>query len=341
MKKQWAIAAILVMSLTGCGEDVLDWRNASVSGGKIYASNENKPFSGFLTNVPENSLPFNDAFNDLLVKHNRTMERIGERQHVFFGRHLICDTSVKDGLLIGKTSCRDGAGATRWKATLYGKGLDGIAEIYDKTGQRVLTRNEYSQGVADGKLEIISSNTGKAVLENNSKKGLLEGEQTIWHEKTEAKIYHAEARNGKYIGMVEEWSPEGKLIGQTPYSSNGIDGEVKVWSPVTGKQIALATYVQNQKIGRATRWDEQGIVISDGYYDAQGVFTPIEMPSSNDVVKNDLEDEWGAAVKPVNKKCVDEWIDYAHKVDGEDSIIGVENMKEWDGMCSDGQHPPA
>jgi len=44
--------------------------------------------------------------------------------------------------------------------------------------------------------------------------------------------------------------------------------------------------------------------------------------------------------KPANQKC-DEWVTYAHKVDGEDAMIGLESMKDWDSMCSDGQQPPA
>jgi len=339
MKKQLVAAALMALTLTGCGDDVLDWRNASVSGGKVYANNENKPFSGSLTNVPENSLPFNNAFNDLLVQHNRAMERIKDRQQGFFGRNLVCDTTVEEGLVTGTTSCRNSSGNVRWKASLAGKSLDGVAEIFDITGKTVITRNEYAKGVADGKLEVFSPNTGKLIGEYHSKNGKADGEQTAWDEKTGNKISHADTKDGMYVGVQESWSPEGKLTGVVPYSNGAVDGEVKVWDAETGKQTALATYVNGQKIGRATSWDAQGNVLSDGNMNAKGILVPIA--SAQPAVADLEEDEWATAVKPANKQCVDEWVTYAHKVDGEDAMIGIESMKDWDSMCSDGQHPPA
>lgn len=337
MKKQLMAAAMMALLLTGCGDDVLDWRNASVSGGKVYANKENKPFTGSLTNIPESSLPFNAAFNDLLVQHNRAMERIKDRQQGFFGRHLVCDTTVEDGLVSGLTSCRSSAGNIRWKASLHEKGLDGVAEIFDLAGKAVITRNEYTDGVANGKLEVFSPNTGKLIGEYHSKNGKADGEQTAWDEKTGVKVSHADTKDGIYVGIQEAWNSEGKLISQIPYSNGAIDGEVKVWDALSGKQTALATYVQGQKTGRATSWDTSGNILSDGSYNAEGVLVSIE--SAPSAITS--EDEgWATVVKPANQQCVDEWVTYAHKVDGEDATIGLESVKDWDSMCSGGQHPP-
>ncbi|MBU9418073.1 hypothetical protein KTE23_15970 [Burkholderia multivorans] len=43
------VASIL---LAGCKGDVLDYRNAQVVNGKVYAGDANTPFSGKVTNVP-------------------------------------------------------------------------------------------------------------------------------------------------------------------------------------------------------------------------------------------------------------------------------------------------
>lgn len=341
MKTRIAAVAMTAVFLSGCGEDVLDWRNASLSGGKVYSNNENKPFNGALTNIPESSLPFNDAFNDLLVQHNRAMKRIEDREQSFIGRHLVCDTTVKDGLIDGPTACHNNANITRWKASIYGTGLDGIAEIYESTGQTVITRNEYSEGVANGTLEIISPNTGKIIGEYHSKNGRAHGEQTAWDEKTGNKVSHVSTENGRYVGFQKDWSPAGRLVGQVPYVNGAVDGEVKVWDAETGQQTALSTYVQGQQIGRNTRWDAQGIVRTDGNYNANGLFIPIDSPQPTSAALDESGDEWETAVKPANKQCVDKWVSYTHKVDGEDAMIGLENMKDWDSMCSDGQHPPA
>lgn len=333
--------SLAALSLAGCGDDVLDWRNVAVSGGKVYAKNENRTFSGALTNIPEDKLPFSDGFNDLLVSHNRAMERSDGRKQTFMGRHLTCDTAVKEGHIAGLTTCRDRSGNKRWEAHLEGANLEGKAEIFDTTGTKVLTRGEYTDGKIDGKIEIFGPNTGNLIGKYHSRNGKADGDQTSWDETTGKMIFHADTKDGQYVGIKEEWSPEGKLIGQIPYVNGAIEGEVKAWDATTGRQIALATYAQGRKFGRTTTWDEQGNIISDGSYDTDGRFSPIEAPSPAMEPQEEEQDEWTTAVTPENKQCVDGWVSYVRKVEGEEAIIGLENMKDWNSMCSDGQHPPA
>ncbi|KVE37478.1 hypothetical protein [Burkholderia sp. TSV86] len=47
---------IAVTALGGCKGDVLDYRNAQLVNGKVYAGNANEPFFGKLTNVPADKL---------------------------------------------------------------------------------------------------------------------------------------------------------------------------------------------------------------------------------------------------------------------------------------------
>lgn len=326
--KSGFLALAMAAVLTGCGGDVLDWRNASVSGGKVYAGNNNTPFSGQLTNIPENQLPFNDAFNDLLVQHNRQMERIKDRTQGFIGRYLICDTTVEDGLVSGPTTCRNAQGAIRWKASLHGKGLDGVAEIYDITGQKVLTSHEYTDGVANGTLKVFSPNTGKLIGEYHSKNGKADGEQTSWAENG-TKTYFADTKDGKYVGVMQEWSPNGQLIGEVPYSDGVIDGQVKSWDAETGKQTAIATFVAGVKLGRSTTWDEHGNLISDGNYQADGQFIPLKSAQSatSTSAGND------------QKSCFDQWVDAYHQELGEDAMVTHDQMTEWEEWCSEGKHP--
>lgn len=326
--KSGLLALAIAAVLTGCGGDVLDWRNASVSGGKVYAGNENTPFSGQLTNIPEHQLPFNDAFNDLLVQHNRQMERIKDRTQGFIGRHLTCDTTVEDGLVSGPTTCRNSQGVIRWKASLHGKGIDGVAEIYDVTGQKVLTSNEYTKGVANGTLKVFSPNTGKLIGEYHSKNGKADGEQTSWAENG-TKTYFAEANDGKYVGIVKEWSPNGQLIGEIPYSDEGVNGQVKIWDAETGTQTASTTFVAGVKLGRATTWDTSGNVLSDGNYQADGRFVPLEsaQPTATTSAANN------------QKSCFDQWVDAYHQELGEDAMVSHDQMTEWEEWCSEGKRP--
>ena len=195
---------------------------------------------------------------------------------------------------------------------------------------------EYTDGLPDGKLEIFSPKTGKLISESHSKQGKLDGEQARWDDAGN-KIFQAKVKNGQYVGVAEDISPTGKVVGQVPYSDGFVNGEVKVWDAETGQLVELTTFVQGQKLGRHATWDAHGNMRSDGVYDNMGLFhdTAASMEASDE----EPVDEWEAAVKPANKICVDEWAAYTRKVEGDDVMIGLENMKDWNSMCSDGQHP--
>lgn len=47
-----AMALMGLLALSGCGKN-LEFRNAEVSNGKIYAHGANEPFDGRVTNIPE------------------------------------------------------------------------------------------------------------------------------------------------------------------------------------------------------------------------------------------------------------------------------------------------
>lgn len=329
---KYLIVTAIALSLTGCGDDVLDWRNASVSGGKIYANSENSPFSGAVTNIPGDKLPPSEAFSSLLVTHNKVMERVKE-QNQFVRGTFVCDSVVEDGYISGTTTCRDAANNKRFVFDLEGGNLQGTAEIYDLTGSKVLTRGEYIDGKSSGTIEIFGPQSGKLVGKYSNKDGKADGEQTSWNE-SGTMIYHVNAKDGFYVGNMEAWTDDGVKILEAPFVDGLRDGVVKTWHS-NGKPYQSITFAKGREHGLAEGWNE------DGSYSNASIYEDGRFVRKVSEEEEPVEDEWASAVSPANKQCVDEWTAYFRKLEGDDAPVTLEHMKDWNSMCSSGDHPPA
>src|SRR6218665_1412757 len=53
---KYVSAVAVALLLAGCSKPVLDWRNAEVNNGLVYAMGENEPFTGNVTNIPREQL---------------------------------------------------------------------------------------------------------------------------------------------------------------------------------------------------------------------------------------------------------------------------------------------
>ncbi|MCY1416807.1 hypothetical protein D9M71_323240 [compost metagenome] len=322
----------ITLSLAGCGDDVLDWRNASVSGGKIYASSENTPFSGAVTNIPGDKLPPSEAFSSLLVTHNKVMERI-KVQAQFVRGTFVCDSVVEDGYISGTTTCRDAANNKRFVFNLKGGKLQGTAEIYDLTGSKVLTRGEYTDGKSNGTIEIFGPQNGKLVGKYSNKDGKADGEQSSWNE-SGTMIYHVNAKDGAYVGNMEAWTEDGVKVLEVPYVDGLRDGIVKSWHP-NGKPEQSITFVKGRQNGLSESWRADGSKSGASIFENDRFVRHVREEEEAPVV-----DEWAAAVSSANQQCVDEWTAYFRKSQGDDAPVTLEHMKDWNSMCSSGDHPP-
>jgi hypothetical protein len=105
-----AISAALALScaatvLVGCGSKVLDFRNAEISNGKVYANGANTPFSGKVTNVPGGTVfgP-QPGYAKLIATLNKVSPDLSIAD---VGLTALCDAESSDGVLEGKMQCKE------------------------------------------------------------------------------------------------------------------------------------------------------------------------------------------------------------------------------------------
>tara|TARA_R110001592_G_scaffold47952_6_gene151535 strand:- start:233 stop:1225 length:993 start_codon:yes stop_codon:yes gene_type:complete len=329
MKKAFALAAVFIV-LTGCSESVLDWRNASVSGGKVYEGDSNEPFTGKVTNIPENSIPFSEVFNDIHYSFNQSMGNFNARNQQFVGRHLTCDTHVIDGFIEGDTSCRDNSGALRWSANIFGDGFDGEVKIYDTTGNTALIVAEFAGGAENGVRRIFSPNTGNLLGEFHYKDGKMHGEQRSWIE-SGTLVQKYNTLNGFKVGYENRWAPNGQMIYEMPWNGKNAEGVAKSWDAETGQQLTQVTYVDGERVGPVKQWNVDGTLEIDGEL----------LPDGTLVKKNEAQAEENSETTTTidQQECFEQWISAYRREVGEDAMVNMEQMGEWEQWCSEGKMP--
>lgn len=341
MKARMLMVAVAAGLLAGCGNDVLDWDNARVSGGKIYEGSENKPFTGHVTNVPEQVLiPSNTPERKLLSLHFMNVE-LADRQEAMYGANLNCEVDTEDGLRDGAIVCRNAAGVVRVEGRFSEGAIDGEWKINDTKGQPSLSA-KYSNGNLDGRLEILNPNGQGYLYKAGFKNGVHEGSEERWLGDG-TQVLSTSWTDGKKDGLHKEWWNTGKLNYEVPYKNGQQDGLIKKYDDEGNVSRTVAPF--DGQYARVTDYGPNGEVkISD--VDRSGIYHPVSVqpaqPQPQDSAEPDgLVDEWDAAVSPANQQCVDAWTAYARKVEGDEFPIGLETLKDWNSMCSSGEQPPA
>ena len=143
---------VVLQAQTGCGDDTLDWRNAQVSGGKTYSREDNKPFTGLVTNIPGQSIPTSATIEKTQQLQTDNAQRVGGRfQGPLRYSDQVCDMHVDAGSLIkGEAHRRSDAGAKFYDFALKNGELDGPFVVYDQSGKKVVMRANFSSEAASG-----------------------------------------------------------------------------------------------------------------------------------------------------------------------------------------------
>lgn len=110
---------IAALALGGCKNDVLDYRNAQMVNGKVYLGNANEPFSGKLTNVPDQALLIDQAGFQLTGKlasialadslpaaERNAQSFLGTSGAAALLFEALCDVQISDGLPDGRAICK-------------------------------------------------------------------------------------------------------------------------------------------------------------------------------------------------------------------------------------------
>lgn len=277
------LAASLLM--TGCGKP-LDFRNAQINNGKIYAGNDNSPFSGKVTNVPYGQI-FQDT--DGLSKAQRAF-LLAVKDNGAINYQVVCDLQAHDGLRDGKVVCKLPNSDTKEIEASFSDGkLEGDYKLYDKDGSTVLNSVSFAQGQPDGKQEIYSPRNHKLVRVAHWSKGVPNGEEEGFDENTGNRTLHANWSNGQLDGELFEYAPDGKQVTHhVKFVRGAKDGVEEVFYPDTGKPRQYGQYVNGQLMGTTKAWDPDGRLVYERDYKA-GAMVP-DSPVLSNCIANMMND---------------------------------------------------
>lgn len=279
--------AALVLNLSACGNKSLDFRNAQIVNGKVYAEGANEPFSGKLTNVPNGVIldnlgsfaKFSNVVRKSLPQLDVGPARASSLAYFYSGARetvgVFCDTEIRNGLLDGSTTCSTANTQNVLLAMKFSSGkLDGKLTSYVPGGNnQVISEVAFVDGQPDGTQEIFSPSTKKRVHVIHWDKGLPIGAEEGFDENTGNRILQATYVNGQLDGPFTRYAAEsGQVTMKATFSGGKQLGLQEGFDPESGRLISRADFVDGKLQGIAQRWDNSGkLIFEHEYRDGQTV----------------------------------------------------------------------
>ena len=263
-----------LLALAGCSKPVLDWRNAEVTDGTIYAPSANEPFSGVVTHVPDSFIFSNDSgYNQFMQEAGGAGYATARFLQAVMGSdspNFYCQVSVRKGLLDGSATCEPPqVENTIIEAHFDGGRLSGKFVYYnpDKPDQKLIV-GRFDQGQPDGTQKIYSASTGKLIKKVGWSDGTLDGDFASYNETNGNVVLEGAFADGKRSGRWKQYTADGEhLTAKFGYSKGLYDGVAEGFDPDTGKRTALVGKWVNGKIdGERKTWDKNGILLTDEVY---------------------------------------------------------------------------
>lgn len=262
-----ALAAITLAAtlLAGCKGDVLDYRNAQVINGKVYAGKADEPFSGRLTNLPESKLLLSSP------GFFKIANLIDGVQTNFKGRvpAALCEVDVKAGNLDGKVVCKlPESNIVRYEMTFKGGVLDGEFQAYAPTKENNrISSVMFENGLANGEQKIQNMLNKNVVAIAHWQRGVKVGVQQDFDPATGNLIDESRTdEEGKANGEVFAKTPDGVVYYKVRYSHGKKDGVEETFDKVTGKPISRVEWKDGKQDGSVKEWDADGRLKKDAVF---------------------------------------------------------------------------
>ncbi|WP_164105337.1 toxin-antitoxin system YwqK family antitoxin [Stenotrophomonas maltophilia] len=237
----WA-ALVATLLVSGCSQQVLDWRNAEVSNGKIYEAGENKPFDGLVTDVPHGKLePHLGALRTVLSNLNTFQP--ASMPALLGGMQYLCDVDVKDGLVAGHFVCRyRDSQVVAYEGRLTEGGLEGETVFHNGAGAKVVVL-PMASGKVNGRIRIyFADNPEQLSLEADVVDNGFNGELVGYHLNGQVRTkgqYASSVPTGVWEGYREDGTvserisyEDGKVASHTYYHPDGKEylTEEQMWA---------------------------------------------------------------------------------------------------------------
>ena len=269
-RSQTLLGALLAATvlLTGCGDSVLDFRNAEISNGKIYKLGDDTGFTGTVTNIPQIQILQQPGLTligrtlDVVFPANFNRDR-------FFMSKSLCDVKLKKGALDGEAICKFPQTEMLHSRMVFKDGaLNGAYTRYDATpANHVVVTATFEGGLPNGKQEIFSMETQKIIHRIAWKAGKVDGEEQAFDAQTGNLVASSHYKDGKFDGPVMRWGPDGKMVTYRATliegAQNGVEEE---FYPDTGKPLRRTEWNHGKKNGQFQEWDAQGQLTRDKVY---------------------------------------------------------------------------
>lgn len=313
------IPAVLSLAVMGCSQEVLEFRNAEISNGKIYREGEDLPFSGRVENIPYTQL----APRSLTTAIHRALGGYTSLENAHYGRDqrkdireypntnkLLCSASFEDGTPHGDVACAsEGASGTQLEFAFTDDGnFDLTAYSSVRAGVPVIQAHFVGDRL-HGDFEVLSSKSGDVLYTAPYEGGRINGTVIAHHAVTGVLVDETEMVNSAKHGEYRRYADDGSTLWQRISFANGqLDGPYEIYA-ANGDVVSKGTVVNGtdypEPIGAA------------GQASASA----------------------GAAVD--TEACVDGWVSAHRAAVGEDAMIRMDMVEEWESWCKDGRQPPA
>ncbi|KPB94883.1 toxin-antitoxin system YwqK family antitoxin [Pseudomonas syringae group genomosp. 3] len=303
--------------VAGCSASQLDYRNAQINNGLIYSGSNNQPFSGVVTNVPENFIRPNSGYNTFISNMNEMLKTAKADKNAFWGRTFSCDVEVEDGYISGDVSCHHpNTGALRYTAQYNAGKMDGDMQIFALDGRKTIAEASFKDDLLDGSATILSPNSGRPLQLKNYKNGKPDGKQENYDETTGNVVYRQQSKDGLTVGNVETFNAQGNITKQIPYDDGVPHGIAYEWDASNSRMIGLTTFDHGVKTGEGKTWSPDGSLISDYVYERNAI----------------VEDKLRPAQASTNT-CLNSLTDNFRKANGGSSSINADQIKKWESSC--------
>ncbi|GAB3781385.1 toxin-antitoxin system YwqK family antitoxin [Dyella agri] len=361
-----------LLALTGCSHPVLDYRNAEVSDGLIYAGGANEPFSGTVTHVPDSFMMNGEGHAKFMNEMGGAKYATARFVQAILGRDSstsLCTISVRKGYVDGLAACYRPQSDTQIIEAHFVVGqLSGKFVYYnpDKPGEK-LAEGSFEEGQPDGTQKIYSASTGELREKMHWSHGLYDGDYVTYNETNGKVVLKGAFVQGKREGTWMEYATTGEpLIAKEGYRHGLLQGVQEVFDADTGKRTRLVDQWVDGKIsGSRKTWDKNGVLIDDETY-ADGTLVQhkdVSTKASNEVDSR-AGDQAGApagSASPASPKqgaaetapvgdqheasttldaCVGVWARVHRKAVGDDAMISADQLDEWRQWCAQGKHAP-
>lgn len=281
----WGAALAGSIALTACGNNVVEFRNAQIINGKVYAGNADEPFSGRLTNLPVGQILISSP-GFFKIAH-----LIDGVQQNFKGQvpGPLCDVEVKAGLLNGKAVCKlPQSNIVRYEMTFEDGTLEGELRAYAPTKDNDrISSVSFENGLASGEQKIRNIVTKNVVAVLHWKNGIKVNKQQDFDPATGNLIDEGHTdEEGKTDGEVFAKTPDGVVYYKAHYSHGRKDGVEETFDKTTGKPIRRVEWKNGKQDGSSKEWD------ADGRLKVDAVYSDGTMVSENAQVAADREAEY-------------------------------------------------